>query len=72
MTTIALILREIAALFVDDERLALAILALVGLCALLAFGLHGGATAVAAALTAGSILVLAFSVRQGAKRKPRS
>ena len=72
MTTIALILREIAALFVDDERLALAILALVGLCALLAFGLHIGAAAVAAALTAGSLLVLVVSVRQGAKRKPRS
>ena len=68
MKTIGLILREIAALFIDDERLALAILALVGLCAGLAFGLHGSSIGVAAVLTAGSILVLAFSVRQGTKR----
>lgn len=69
MKTIVMILREIAALFVDDERLALAILALVGFCAVLAFGVHGSAIGVGAALTGGSILVLAFSVRQGAKRK---
>lgn len=69
MKTIGMILREIAALFIDDERLALAILALVGLCAYLAFGLHGSPMGVAAALTGGSILVLAFSVNQGAKRK---
>ncbi len=69
MKTIGLILREIAALFIDDERLALAILVLVGLCAGLAFGLHGNSIGVAAVLTTGSILVLAFSVRQGTKRR---
>lgn len=69
MKTMMLILREIAALFVDDERLALAILALVGFCAVLAFGLHDSGIGLAAVLTGGSILVLAFSVRQGAKRK---
>lgn len=71
MKTIAMILREIAALFVDDGRLALAILALVAFCAVLVLGLHGPAPGVAVVLTAGSILILAFSVRQGAKRKPR-
>ncbi|MGO4171352.1 hypothetical protein [Bosea sp. TAF32] len=71
MKTIGMILREIAALFIDDERLALAILVLVGLCACLAFGLHASPAGVAAALTGGSILVLAFSVRQGTKRRPR-
>ena len=69
MKTMMLILREIAALFVDDERLALAILALVGCCAFIAFGMHGSAIGVAAALTGGSLLVLAFSVRQGARHK---
>ena len=71
MNTVGAILREIAALFIDDEWLALAILALVALCAGLAFGLPGHAIGVAAALTVGSILVLAFSVRQGSRRKPR-
>jgi hypothetical protein len=71
MKTIAMILREIAALFVDDGRLALAILALVAFCTVLAFGLHGPASGIAAVLTAGSIVILAFSVRQGARRKPR-
>jgi hypothetical protein len=70
MKTIAMILREIAALFVDDGRLALTILALVAFCAVLAFGLHGPASGIAAVLTAGSIVILAFSVRQGARRKP--
>lgn len=70
MTIIATIPREIAALFVDDEWLAVAILGLVGFCAVLAFGLHVSATIVAAALTGGSLLGLALSVRQGARRKP--
>ena len=71
MNTVGAILREIAALFIDDEWLAFAILALVALCAGLAFGLPGHPTGGAAALTVGSILVLAFSVRQGSRRKPR-
>ncbi|WNJ90577.1 hypothetical protein [Bosea sp. 685] len=69
MNALRLIAREITGLFVDDERLALSILAVVGLCALAAFGLPGQPLLVEALLTLGCLGVLAASVRQGAARK---
>jgi hypothetical protein len=69
MNALRLITREIAGLFVDDERLALSILAVVGLCALVAFGLPAQPLLVEALLTLGCLCVLAASVRQGAARK---
>jgi len=71
MTTLRLIAREVVGLFVDDERLALSILAAVGLCALVAYGLPGKAMLVEALLTFGCLGVLAASVIQGAARNDR-
>jgi hypothetical protein len=69
MNALRLIARECVGLFVDDERLALSILAVVGLCAVIAFGLGGRPSIVEAALTAGCLLVLAASVLKGARRR---
>ncbi|SFJ16413.1 hypothetical protein SAMN05216304_105116 [Bosea sp. OK403] len=69
MNALRLIAREITGLFVDDERLAVSILAVVGLCAFVAFGLPGQPLLVEALLTFGCLGVLVVSVRQGAARK---
>jgi hypothetical protein len=69
MNTLRLIAREMIGLFVDDERLALSIFAVVGVCALVAFGLHGKPLLLQALLTLGCLSVLAASVAQGVARK---
>ena len=58
----AALLREIVGLFVDDEGLAAAIVAVVALALALAFGLRAPAVVTAAALTLGSVAALAGSV----------
>ena len=69
MSTIAAILRELAGLFVEDNRLALAIIALVAVT----IGLHGlGAPSIVVGLllAGGSLALLAENVLRARKRAP--
>jgi hypothetical protein len=67
MTTLKLILIELTGLFIDDQFLALAIMALIGATAVMAFALKTPPLIVGAALVVGCVVVLADSVRR-AKR----
>jgi hypothetical protein len=62
------ILREIVGLFVDDEGLAIAIVAVVAVAALLAFGLHAPSIATGLVIVVGCLAALAFSVQRGRTR----
>lgn len=68
MNTIRIIALELVGLFVDDEMLAVSILALVGGCWALAHYLHGTSTAIGALLVIGCVGVLLSSVIRGARR----
>lgn len=69
MKLLSLLWAELIGLFVDDEFLALAILAVVLAAALLSYGLHVPGTAVGGVLFVGNILVLLASVYRGATRR---
>ena len=62
MSTFKLILRELAGLFIDDQFLAIAILAVVLLCAGLAFAANAPPLITGTTLLIGCISVLARSV----------
>ncbi|GAU85884.1 hypothetical protein [Bosea sp. BIWAKO-01] len=68
MNLLRLIVREFVGLFVDDEKLALSILAVVGACGLLARYQQGTSITVGLLLLFGCIGVLVVSVLQGARR----
>ena len=64
MTTLKLILTELVGLFIDDQFLALAIMAVIGATALMAFALKTPHLIVGAVLLFGCVAVLADSVRR--------
>lgn len=68
MNLLRLIFRELVGLFVDDEKLALSILAVVGACWLLVHAVHGSAFSTGLLLVSGCVGVLIASVLQGARR----
>ncbi len=68
MNIIRLILREFIGLFVDDEMLAVSILAVVAGCWLLAHYVHDTSFTIGALLVIGCVGVLLSSVVQGARR----
>ncbi|WNJ87978.1 hypothetical protein [Bosea sp. 685] len=68
MTLFRLIAREFVGLFVDDERLALSILAVVAACGLVIWWFHAGHLAVALMLVLGCAGVLLSSVVKGAAK----
>ena len=72
MTLLKTLLREIIGLFVDDGVLALAILAVVGLCAWILNDGRFEEIAAAAALIGGCLLVLVASVVRAAWLKRTS
>lgn len=69
MSIAGLILREIAGMFVDDEFLALAVVAVVTLSAALGPGVGLAPIGVGAALLLGCVAVLALSVLRGARKR---
>ncbi len=69
MTTLRLILGELAGLFVDDDSLAVAIIAIVAL-ATLAAGVDAPWAVTGGALLGGCLLVLIVNVLRSAQRKP--
>jgi hypothetical protein len=58
MSAIIALIRQLLGLFVDDGSLAIAILAVVGVAALLSFAFHFPPLAVGASLALGCVLVL--------------
>lgn len=68
MNVIRLIFQEFVGLFVDDEMLAVSILAVVGGCWLLSHFLHDTSITIGALLVIGCVGVLLSSVVQGARR----
>jgi hypothetical protein len=68
MNLASLILRELIGLFVDDEFLALAVLAVVAVAALLAFGLAAPPMLVGAVLLVGTVAVLVSSALTAARK----
>ncbi len=70
MNTFNLILREFIGMFIDDEFLALAVLAVVGIAAALSFLLNTSSTVTGAVLVVGCFGVLVSSVlKAGWKRR---
>jgi hypothetical protein len=68
MKALAGILNEIVGLFVDDEGLAIAIVAVVAVAVLLAFGLHAPSIVTGPVIVVGCLAALAVSVRRGRGR----
>ncbi len=68
MTALAGILKELAALFVDDGALALAILGIIVLAAILATLMPGAPVAAGAVLLFGCLGVLLVNVTRAAQR----
>jgi hypothetical protein len=64
MTVLKLIVSELVRLFIDDEFLALAIMAVIGASAVMAFALKTPPLIVGAILVVGCVVVLADSVRR--------
>lgn len=71
MNVLKLIFREFVGLFVDDEFLAVAILAVIAGCAAVAVYTDISVLVVGALLLAGCIVVLLASVVRGSRRIPR-
>lgn len=67
MSTLKMILRELLGLFIDDQFLAIAILAVVALAAALAFLLSAPPLLTGTTLLVGCIAVLAGSVVRGSR-----
>lgn len=63
-----LILREIVGMFVDDQFLALAVLAVVAAAMIAAFGFHAAQLWTGTMLVAGCLAVLASSVFRGSRQ----
>jgi len=68
MTALAMILRELAGLFVDDGALALAILAIVAVAAVISLALPDAPLLAGAVLTVGCPGVLLLNVMRAARR----
>ena len=64
MTTLKLVLAELVALFIDDQFLALAIMAVIGTTAFMVFALKTPPLIVGAVLLCGCVALLADSVRR--------
>ena len=69
MNVLALVWRELIGMFVDDEYLALAILAVVGVAATLAYGFGAPSYVTGAVLLFGCIGVLRASVMRAKDRR---
>ncbi|KFL29774.1 hypothetical protein JP75_19475 [Devosia riboflavina] len=68
MRLLALVFAEFVGMFIDDEFLAVALLAVVGFAAVLAFFVHAPAFLVGVALLAGCLIVLVASAVKGIRR----
>jgi len=68
MNTLSLILRELVGLFVDDEFLALAVLAVVGAAAACAFLIGTPSIVVGTVLLLGCVGVLVLSVLKTSRK----
>lgn len=68
MTLLRLIFNEIVGLFVDDEQLALSILAVVAACWLMVQYVHDHSILIGLLLLVGCLVVLTASVMKGARR----
>ena len=68
MNVLSLILRELVGMFIDDEFLAIAVLAVVGLAAILAFWVAASQLVVGGVLLVGCIGVLISSVLKARKK----
>jgi hypothetical protein len=68
MRLIRVILAEVLGLFLDDEFLAVAILCLVAVVVVLAWGLHATALVTGTVLLAGCLAILAVSTLRGMRR----
>ncbi len=69
MNVVLLILRELVGMFVDDEFLALAVLALVAVAAALSRWLSAPQLLVGGVLLIGSVAVMASSALRGARKR---
>ncbi len=68
MRLLALVFAELVGMFVDDELLAIALLAVVGFSAVLAFVVHVPSLLVGLSLLAGCLIVLVASAARGIRR----
>lgn len=68
MRLLALVFAEFVGMFIDDEFLAVALLAVVGFAAVLAFVAHASPVLVGLALLAGCLIVLVASAVKGIRR----
>ncbi|MBN9498956.1 MAG: hypothetical protein J0H39_19560 [Alphaproteobacteria bacterium] len=68
MNVLSLIFRELVGLFVDDEFLAVAILAVIAGCGVMAAYTDIAALVIGVILLAGCVLVLLASVARGSRR----
>lgn len=68
MTLLRVIFHEFVGLFVDDEMLAVSILAVVGGCWFIAHYMHDTSVTIGILLVVGCVGVLLSSVVQGARR----
>ncbi len=69
MNLFSLIVRELIGMFIDDEFLAMAVLAIVALAAACAFLLAASQVIVGGVLVVGCVVVLVSSVRRGARTR---
>ena len=69
MNILSLIFRELVGMFVDDEFLAISVLAIVGLAAFCAFVVEASQIIVGGVLIAGCIGVLVLSVIRGSRTR---
>jgi putative effector of murein hydrolase LrgA (UPF0299 family) len=68
MKALAGVVKEIVGLFVDDEGLAIAILAVVVVALALAFDLHAPSIVTGLVIVFGCLAALAISVQRGRRR----
>jgi hypothetical protein len=68
MKALAGIVKEIVGLFVDDQGLAIAIIAVVAAALVLAFWLHAPSIVTGGVIVVGCVGALAFSVQRGRGR----
>ena len=67
MTVVSLILGELAGMFIDDEFLAIAVLAVVGAAAVCAFVIGAPHLVTGGVLVVGCVAVLVSSVLKGSR-----
>jgi hypothetical protein len=68
MNALAGIVKEIVGLFVDDQGLAIAIIGVVAVALVLAFGLHAPSIVTGGVIVVGCVAALAVSVQRGRGR----